>query len=82
MNEDIHQIKLLTLINVNYIFVKEANFKRNNLLTKFFKMVSFSFNLFKAFIFGRINFKNTHIVYSSSPDLFTSLIAHFIAKMK
>ena len=43
-------------------------------------MVSFSFNLFKAFIFGRINFKNTHIVYSSSPDLFTSLISHFIAR--
>ena len=72
--------KVIKINNVNYIFVKEANFKRNNLLTKFFKMVSFSFNLFKAFIFGRINFKNTQIVYSSSPDLFTSLISHFIAR--
>lgn len=72
--------KVIEIDDVNYIFIKESNFKKNNLFTKFLKMISFSFNLFKAFIFGKINLKNIKVVYSSSPDLFTSLVAHLIAK--
>lgn len=72
--------KIIEIDNINYFFIKELNFKKNNLFTKFFKMISFSFNLFKAFILRKINFTNIKVVYSSSPDLFTSFVSHFIAK--
>ena len=72
--------KVIEINDVNFIFIKEANFKRNNLLTKFLKMTSFSFNLFKAFIFRQINLKDIGVVYSSSPDLFTSLVSYLIAR--
>lgn len=74
--------KIVNIDGVNYIFIKEIVFKKNNLLTKFFKMISFSFSLFIFFMFKKINIKNVKLVYSSSPDLFTSLVAHLIAKMK
>ena len=45
-------------------------------------MISFSLSLFIFFMFKKINIKNVKLVYSSSPDLFTSLVAHWIAKMK
>tara|TARA_A100001015_G_scaffold287306_1_gene356942 strand:- start:2667 stop:3884 length:1218 start_codon:yes stop_codon:yes gene_type:complete len=74
--------KIVNIDGVNYIFIKEAVFKKNNLLTKFLKMTSFSLSLFIFFMFKKINIKNVKLVYSSSPDLFTSLVAYFIAKMK
>lgn len=74
--------KIINIDGVNYIFIKEIVFKKNNLLTKFFKMISFSFSLLIFFMFRKINIKNVKLVYSSSPDLFTSLVAHLIAKMK
>lgn len=74
--------KIVNIDGVNYIFIKEVVFKKNNLLTKFLKMTSFSLSLFIFFIFKKINIKNVKLVYSSSPDLFTSLVAYCIAKMK
>ena len=74
--------KIVNIDGVNYIFIKEAVFKKNNLLTKFLKMTSFSLSLFIFFMFKKINIKNVKLVYSSSPDLFTSLVAYCIAKMK
>ena len=45
-------------------------------------MISFSKNLFFDFIFGKIALKKVDIVYASSPDLFSSLVAYYIAKRK
>ena len=74
--------KIVNIDGVNYIFIKEVVFKKNNLLTKFLKMTSFSLSLFIFFMFKKINIKNVKLVYSSSPDLFTSLVAYCIAKIK
>ena len=50
--------KIVNIDGVNYIFIKEAVFKKNNLLTKFLKMTSFSLSLFIFFMFKKINIKN------------------------
>ena len=74
--------KFITIKGVNFIFVKEKSYNKLNLLTKFLKMISFSKNLFFDFIFGKIVLKKVDIVYASSPDLFSSLVAYYIAKRK
>lgn len=74
--------KIIKINGVNYIFIKELVFKQNNLLTKFLKMTSFSLSLFMFFFFKKINFKNIKVVYSSSPDLFTSFVSQWIANKK
>ena len=71
----------VTIINgVKFFFIKEKFFKKNNLFTKFLRMTSFSLNLLKSFILGRIDTKKIDIVVSSSPDLFTSLVSYYISK--
>ena len=71
----------VTIINgVKFLFIKEKFFKKNNLFTKFLRMTSFSLNLLKSFILGRIDTKKIDIVVSSSPDLFTSLVSYYISK--
>lgn len=72
--------KTTIIKNVKYIFIKERVFKRNNLFIKFLRMTSFSFNLLKSYILGRIDIKKIDIVISSSPDLFTSLVSYYISK--
>jgi hypothetical protein len=67
---------------INFIFIKESSYNKVNLLTKFFKMISFSKNLFFAFLFRKIKLDRVDIVYASSPDLFSSLVAYYIAKRK
>ena len=74
--------KTIDIDGVNFIFIKEGSYNNLNLLTKFLKMVSFSKNLFFAFLFGKIKLDRVDIVYASSPDLFSSLIAYYIAKRK
>ena len=74
--------KFITINGVNFIFVKEKSYNKLSLLTKFLKMISFSKNLFFDFIFGKIALKKVDIVYASSPDLFSSLVAYYIAKRK
>ena len=44
-------------------------------------MISFSLSLF-IFMFKKINIKNVKLVYSSSPDLFTSLVCSLYCKKK
>ena len=45
-------------------------------------MISFSKIFSFDFIFGKIALKKVDIVYASSPDLFSSLVAYYIAKRK
>ena len=74
--------KVVEINGVNYIFIQELVFKKNNLFTKFLKMTSFSFSLFVFFLFNKISFENVKVIYSSSPDLFTSFVAKWISKRK
>lgn len=71
--------EIVEIEGINYIFIKERTFKKINLFTKFLRMTSFSFNLFIFFLF-KLRIKNVKCVYSSSPDLFSSLAAHYYAK--
>ena len=48
--------KIVNIDGVNYIFINEVVFK-NNLLTKFFKMISFSLSLFIFFMFKKLILK-------------------------
>ena len=64
---------------INYIFIKERSFNKVNLFTKFLRMTSFSLNLFIFFTF-KSKIENVKYIYSSSPDLFSSLAAHVYAK--
>jgi len=68
-----------TIQGVNYIFIKERSFKKINLFTKFLRMTSFSYNLLKSFILRRLNIGHVDVVLSSSPDLFSSLVAYYFA---
>ncbi|MDC0917541.1 hypothetical protein OAQ61_00325 [Candidatus Marinimicrobia bacterium] len=72
--------KVVIIDGVNFIFVRELSFKKNNLFTKFLKMISFSTSLFFAFFLRKIKLDKVKIVYSSSPDLFTSYVSYYIAR--
>ncbi len=74
--------KVVEINGVNYIFIQELVFKKNNLFTKFLKMTSFSFSLFVFFLFNKISFENVKVIYSSSPDLFTLLLQNGFSKRK
>tara|TARA_X000000950_G_scaffold139629_1_gene173293 strand:- start:4393 stop:5610 length:1218 start_codon:yes stop_codon:yes gene_type:complete len=72
--------EIVKIDGVKYIFINEKNYKKNNLLTKFFKMISFSYGLFKFLFSKKLKIKNIKFVYGSSPDLFTALVGLMYCK--
>tara|TARA_Y100001935_G_scaffold255611_1_gene269956 strand:- start:380 stop:1633 length:1254 start_codon:yes stop_codon:yes gene_type:complete len=66
---------------IEYFFVDEFNSKKNNLFTKLLRMFSFSINLF-LYLKKNSQKHNPDIVYASSPDLMTCLVAYYFSKKK
>ena len=70
-----------TIDGINYFFVDEFSTKRNNLFIKLIRMFSFGINLF-WYLKRNSSKHNPDIVYASSPDLVTCLVAYYFSKKK
>ncbi|MAV65138.1 MAG: glycosyltransferase WbuB [Pelagibacteraceae bacterium TMED124] len=66
---------------IEYFFIDEFDSNKKNLFIKLLRMFSFSINLFWYF---KKNYEkhNPDIVYASSPDLMTCLVAYYFSKKK
>lgn len=67
--------------DIEYFFVDEFNSNKNTLFIKLLRMFSFSINLF-WYLKKNSNKHNPDIVYASSPDLTTCLVAYYFSKKK
>jgi len=66
---------------IDYYFIDEFSISKNNLFTKLIRMFSFSINLF-WYLKKNSSKHNPDIIYASSPDLMTCLIAYYFSKKK
>lgn len=69
------------LDGIDYYFIDEFSTSKNNLFTKLLRMFSFSINLF-WYLKKNSSKHNPDIIYASSPDLITCIVAYYFSKKK